>query len=335
MKSAGVLPRKSRKLWLTRLLAAAIASVLCAVFSASYIHADEPEVPITAADTDRMPPLSGSPGANPSTIDSSTHAIMETVPAIEAAPVTNPVSAPEAPMPHSPPAPVTSSIEVGMPEMPPRPTIEMPSAPPLNNPGNDTVLVTPPGTEEIPQAEPETPVAMVPPGTLPNSTDLNTYMTEDQQLYTAMRPPRDFRVEGDETSPIGMTLREAHKELKTGEETDGLLIVSVEKNSAAAKAGLLPYKHLAHSILTGAAIGASVIFAPAMVALPLIEYTHVGEAYDMIIGVDGIKVSNFFDFSQRMRGVQPGQLIYFNVLRDGKRLQIPVPLPPPATALSN
>jgi S1-C subfamily serine protease len=72
-----------------------------------------------------------------------------------------------------------------------------------------------------------------------------------------------------------------------------------------------------------------------MLALPLIEYKKVGESYDMIIGIDGIKVSSFFDFSQRMRNVQPGELIYFNVLRDGKRLQIAVPLPMPATSASN
>jgi hypothetical protein len=310
--------------------------VLCAGFFATFSYAaDEDDAPVTAADAEVTPPLSGDPGASLSTSDSSTHAIVETAPAIEAAPVVNPATAPEASMPHSPLASSTSSIEDGTPEMPARPTIQMPSVPPLDAPANDAVLVSPPGTQEIPQAEPEAPVAMLPPGTVPQSSDLNSYMTQDQQLYTGGRRPGDFMVEGDETSPIGMTLREAHRELKTGEETDGLLIVSIEKNSAAAKAGLQPYKHLAHNLLTGAAIGASVVFAPAMLALPLIEYTHVGESYDLIIGVDGIKVSNFFDFSQRMRGVQQGELVYFNVLRDGKRLQIPVPLPMPASSASN
>jgi len=305
--------------------------VLFAGFSAAHSFADEDDAPVTAADADRMT----TPSGPASTSYSSAHAIVETAPAIEAAPVSNPAPAPEASIPNPPLAPSAAPVEVSMPEMPARPTIEMPSAPQLDAPANDAVLVSPPGTQEIPQAEPEAPVAMVPRGTLPQSTDLNSYMTQDQQLYLASRAPRDFRVEGDEASPIGMTLREAHRELKTGEETDGLLIVNVEKNSAAAKAGLQPYKHLAHNLLTGAAIGASLVFPPAMLALPLIEYEQVGEAYDMIIGIDGTKVSNFFDFSQRMRGVRPGQLIYFNVLRDGKRLQIPVPLPMPATSVSN
>jgi hypothetical protein len=339
MKSAGAGSSRSLKNWSRRLLAAAGAFLLFAVFSATGSFAANDDAPTTAADAERVPVLSGSAGSAAvpavSTSYSSTHPIVETAPAIEAAPATNRAPAPEASLPNPLLAPPAAPIEVGMPEMPSRPTIQMPSVPPLDAPANDAVIVSAPGTQEIPQAEPETPVAMVPPGTLPQNSDLNRYMTEDQELYSSGRSPRDFMVEGDETSPIGMTLREAHREINSGEETDGLLIVSVVNNSAAAKAGLLPYKHLAHSLLTGAAIGASVIFPPAMLALPLIEYKKVGESYDMIIGIDGIKVSSFFDFSQRMRNVQPGELIYFNVLRDGKRLQIAVPLPMPATSASN
>jgi hypothetical protein len=219
--------------------------------------------------------------------------------------------------------------------MPSRPTIQIPSPPPLDAPADDAVIVSPPGTQEIPQAEPQAPMAMVPPSTLPQQGDLNGYVRGDQ-LYNGGRGPGDFMVEGDQTSPIGMTLREAHRELKSGEEADGLLIVSIQKNSAAAKAGLLPYKHTVHGILMGASIGAAMlVFPPVMFALPLIEHEQIGESYDMIIGIDGIRVSSFFDFDQRMRGVQAGELVYFNVVRDGKRLQIPVPLPASPTSASN
>ena len=56
----------------------------------------------------------------------------------------------------------------------------------------------------------------------------------------------------------------------------------------------------------------------------MIDYTEVGESYDMIIGVDGSRVTNFADFEERMRNVQPGELVYFSVVRNGKRIQIPV-----------
>jgi S1-C subfamily serine protease len=72
-----------------------------------------------------------------------------------------------------------------------------------------------------------------------------------------------------------------------------------------------------------------------MVALPMIEYTEIGKSYDMIIGVDGSRVNNFFDFEERMRNVQPGELVYLNLVRNGKRLQVAVPVPPLTTSASN
>ncbi|MGH9645308.1 MAG: hypothetical protein ACRD4E_00705, partial [Bryobacteraceae bacterium] len=56
-------------------------------------------------------------------------------------------------------------------------------------------------------------------------------------------------------------------------------------------------------------------------------------AYDLIIGVDGARVTNFLDFYYCMREVQPGELIYLNLLRNGHRVQVPIhitsSLPPP------
>jgi S1-C subfamily serine protease len=56
-------------------------------------------------------------------------------------------------------------------------------------------------------------------------------------------------------------------------------------------------------------------------------------AYDLIIGVDGSRVTNFLDFYDCMRDVQPGEIVYLNILRNGRRVQMPVrittSLPPP------
>ena len=61
--------------------------------------------------------------------------------------------------------------------------------------------------------------------------------------------------------------------------------------------------------------------------LPVIDYTQVGESYDMIIGVDGARVTNFLDFEERMRNIKPGEVVYLSVVRNGKRMQVPVPVP--------
>jgi S1-C subfamily serine protease len=68
------------------------------------------------------------------------------------------------------------------------------------------------------------------------------------------------------------------------------------------------------------------VFPPAILAVPVIDYSGVGESYDMIIGVDGSRVCNVLDFEDRMRNIQPGQTVYFNVVRNGKRMQVAVPI---------
>jgi len=54
---------------------------------------------------------------------------------------------------------------------------------------------------------------------------------------------------------------------------------------------------------------------------------QVGENYDLIIGIDGNRVTNFMDFQDQLRDAQPGETVYLNILRSGKRLQVPVEMP--------
>ena len=55
--------------------------------------------------------------------------------------------------------------------------------------------------------------------------------------------------------------------------------------------------------------------------------TRVGESYDLIIGLDGERITNYLDFSRRMNLARAGELVYLSVSRNGKRMQIPVRVP--------
>ncbi len=66
--------------------------------------------------------------------------------------------------------------------------------------------------------------------------------------------------------------------------------------------------------------------------LSIVDQTHVGETYDLIIGVDGTRVGNLIEFEDQMRRVKSGQIVYLSMIRDGARLQIAVNLPPLANA---
>jgi hypothetical protein len=147
--------------------------------------------------------------------------------------------------------------------------------------------------------------------------------------------PNAYTADGAFTSPIGVELCEGSRKLAGGGDVEGLMVLEVMKGSPAASAGLHAYRHSAAKALTGVAVLAAVLFPPAMLALPVavpaIEYSHVGENYDMIIGVDGSRVTNYLDFEDRMHDVRPGEIIYLSILRDGKRSQIKVFLPPSST----
>lgn len=139
------------------------------------------------------------------------------------------------------------------------------------------------------------------------------------------------------STPFGIDLTEARRTLKSGEELDGLLIVNVHKGSAAANAGLQGYSHAMHDAITSAAMFGAMASMPftgglSTLAVPVIQYLQVGESYDLIIGVDGSRVTNYLDFTHRTRDVLAGELIYLSVVRDGKRIQVTLPVPADLTA---
>lgn len=159
------------------------------------------------------------------------------------------------------------------------------------------------------------------------SNDIAKYQEEQNGM-----PPgqlmQGYGSDGELSTPFGMQLREAKRTLKSGEDADGLLITTVQKGGPAATAGLHPYNHTVHDALTGAAIVASMVpFGQAAILLiPAMDVMQVGESYDMIIGVDGSRVTNFLDFQDRMRDLQPGEIIYLSIVRNGKRLQVTLPV---------
>jgi len=160
------------------------------------------------------------------------------------------------------------------------------------------------------------------------SSEVARYQEEQSGLPPEqLRSLQQFDSEGELSTPFGMQLREAKRTLKSGEEADGLLVVAVEKGSPAAAVGLHPYSHTVHDALAAAAmVGAVFSGGLAVVVIPALDYMQFGESYDMIIGVDGSRVTNFLDFQDCMRNLQPGEVIYLSVVRNGKRLQVTMPV---------
>ncbi len=205
-------------------------------------------------------------------------------------------------------------------------TAEIPPANSFNS--ADASQQQPPPQQPPPQQQ----LPSTPPESQPynESGEVARYQEEQNGLPPEqLRGLQQFDSEGELSTPFGMQLREARRTLKSGEEADGLLITAVAKGSPAAAAGLRAYSHGIHDAITGVAIvGAMVPFGQfTILLLPVIDYMEVGESYDLIIGVDGSRVTNFLDFQDRMRDLQPGEVIYLSVVRNGKRLQVTMPVP--------
>jgi hypothetical protein len=147
---------------------------------------------------------------------------------------------------------------------------------------------------------------------------------DEPQLHSL----QEFMNEGVNASPLGVELEEGARRGRNGHEVDGLLVVALQPGSPADRAGVQAGHRAAHDMVEGAAVAASLVFPPAVLAVPVIETMQLGENYDLIIGIDGNRVTNFMDFQDRMRDALPGETVYLNILRSGKRLQVPVVMPP-------
>ncbi len=184
----------------------------------------------------------------------------------------------------------------------------------------------PPSTTEIPQSggPPEPGTAEIERNAIDAQAINYEAQPNPQEIDPQMRSLQDFINEGDESSPIGVDLREEQRKLNSGEVANGLLIIGVHDGSPAAKVGLHAYRRTARNVLEGVAVAATLFFPPAVLAVPLLDQANFGESYDMIIGVDGTRVSNFMDFEDSMRNLQPGETVYLSIVRNGDRMQVPV-----------
>jgi len=135
---------------------------------------------------------------------------------------------------------------------------------------------------------------------------------------------------GGHSEILGLNVTEDRRNLKSGQSVDGLLITKVAEGSPAALAGLETHHHVfKHSLEAAAVAGALIvpIAAPLIFAVPALEASHLGESYDLIIGIDGVRVTTMLAMQDCLRNVTPGETVYLSIIRDGKRIQVPVAIP--------
>ena len=171
-----------------------------------------------------------------------------------------------------------------------------------------------------PYAQPAT----APDRSVPYQMDQDTGGPEPQGAQEYMDANEQISVYGIE---MRVDTRNAEREVQ------GLLVIDIEPGSPGAIAGLHPFREDTRDVLNGVGMLAAMAFPPALVIVPIVESVPLHESYDLIIGVDGARVTNFADLWERMRMVRQGEIVYLNLLRNGHRVQVPMQVtsavPPP------
>jgi len=154
------------------------------------------------------------------------------------------------------------------------------------------------------------------------------YQREEDVPNAGLQSLDEYVNEMGGASFLGMTVRKQQIERNSGKQIEGLEIVDIASGSPAASAGLHGSRQTARNILKVAAMGAAMIFPPAMLALPIVAVMPLGETPDLIIAVDASRVTNIGEFEDQIRDVEPGEIVYLTILHRGTREQVRLLLPP-------
>ena len=192
--------------------------------------------------------------------------------------------------------------------------------------GDDTNEISP---SQAAHADSVAPVSAAQPATAPNPN--GPYQMDQDTGGPEPQGAQEYMDANEQISVYGIEMRVDTR--KAEREVQGLLVIDIEPRSPGAIAGLHPFRERTRDVLNGVGMLAAMAFPPALVIVPIVESVPLHESYDLIIGVDGTRVTNFADLWERMRMVRPGEIVYLNVLRDGHRVQVPMQVtsavPPP------
>ena len=112
----------------------------------------------------------------------------------------------------------------------------------------------------------------------------------------------EFIFDSAATQMIGIQV-EDRKSQVDGRLVNGVAITKVSPDSPAALAGLKGWH-----------------------AVQMVKVVHL-EIYDLIIAVDGGRVRDVFDLDDSLDDLELGEIVYFTIVRDHRREQVPVSLP--------
>jgi len=131
---------------------------------------------------------------------------------------------------------------------------------------------------------------------------------------------------------IGIHVFEGPGKLASGQPLSGISVISVDRPGPGDNAGLraqhVRVLRAATEVGLGVVcVGATLIFPPAILGVPLIQQMDSATAYDVIVAVDAERTRNIIELEDSLRKVKAGETIYVTIIRDGQREQLRVVAP--------
>jgi len=181
-----------------------------------------------------------------------------------------------------------------------------------------------------------------PPATLPDSEPDST------PTFNDVSAPPDTAKAVSQSTPsanpsrpyLGIGVQTIYSNDRPGGLVSGLEVVSVDRNSPAAIAGLRGRGKMTSVGESGATVGA--LMPPLnLFVMPLLKKTgSLGEGGDLIVAIDDRRVANDFDLQSELESLKPGDTIYLTIVRSTKdgaqqKLKLPIKLGDASKAVAN
>jgi hypothetical protein len=130
-----------------------------------------------------------------------------------------------------------------------------------------------------------------------------------------------------EFSWLGIDVENGQATLGNRHRFRGVKVAAVMPGSPGAAAGLHGEREEIQAALAVGVLVASMFFPPAAIGALALESSGIGQSHDFIIAVDGKRTHDTIDFGTALDDVQPGEVVYLTIVRDGERKQLRVALP--------
>ena len=130
---------------------------------------------------------------------------------------------------------------------------------------------------------------------------------------------------------VGICVFSGIGKLASGQVLSGLVVTSVDKWGIG-YAGGIRGEHLqmarasAQLGMIVLVVGATAVFPPAMLGLPLLAKLPSPKSSDVIVAVDAERIRDVSEFANYLRHTKAGEILYLTIIRDGRRVQLRVPI---------